>query len=193
MPPAADPDAVLDEMWREHAAAVVRYARRRVLPAEVDEVVAETFLVAWRRLDDVPAYALPWLLGVARGVSANVRRSARRHDALTDRLGADRAIAWDGVDDAFMSLGESLERALDALRPDDRELLTLLAWDGLSREQAATALGISRGTLAVRLHRVRRRVRNLLDEQDIEIGPRARRAPHTSTPTTPDLLRSDQS
>lgn len=76
----------LDALWREYAPAVVRYAQRRVLPAEVDEVVAETFLVAWRRLEAVPDYPLPWLLGVARGVSANVRRTARRRDALTDRL-----------------------------------------------------------------------------------------------------------
>lgn len=82
------PEQRLDELWSEHAPAVVRHARRRVLPAEVDEVVAETFVVAWRRLDDVPVVALPWLLGVARAVSANVRRTARRRDALTDRLAA---------------------------------------------------------------------------------------------------------
>lgn len=79
-------DARLDALWVEYAPAVVRYARRRVLDADVDEVVAETFLVAWRRIDDVPAYPLPWLLGVARGVSANSRRAARRRDALADRL-----------------------------------------------------------------------------------------------------------
>lgn len=148
----------LDALWRTHAPAVLRYARRRVLPAEVDEVVAETFVVAWRRLDDVPEVALPWLLGVARGVSANVRRTARRRDALTDRLAAQPA----QDDEVEPTLSERVEAALDGLRPDDRELLLLLAWDGLTREQAAQALGVTRGTLAVRLHRVRRRMQDLL-------------------------------
>ena len=156
---AGSPEEQLDELWLAYAHAVVRYARRRVLAAEVDEVVAETFVVAWRRLDDVPELALPWLLGVARGVSANVRRTARRRDALTDRLTAQVPSPDRDVD---LSLSTRVEAALDELRPDDRELLTLLAWDGLTREQAAEALDVSRGTLAVRLHRVRRRMRVLL-------------------------------
>ena len=151
-------ESQLDALWRTHAPAVLRYARRRMLPAEVDEVVAETFVVAWRRLDDVPEVALPWLLGVARGVSANVRRTARRLDALTDRLAAQPA----QDDEVEPTLSERVEAALDGLRPDDRELLLLLAWDGLTREQAAQALGVTRGTLAVRLHRVRRRMQGLL-------------------------------
>ncbi len=159
MSPEIEDEARLDALWRAHAPAVVRYARRRVLPAEVDEVVAETFLVAWRRLDEVPPVPLPWLLGVARGVSANVCRSARRRDALTTRLGRQPPV----LPPLTTDLPTPLELALQSLRPDDRELLTLLAWDGLSREEAATALGVSRGTFAVRLHRVRRRVRHLLD------------------------------
>lgn len=155
------PEQRLDALWRAYAPSVVRYARRRVLAAEVDEVVAETFVVAWRRLDDVPEFALPWLLGVARGVSANVRRTARRRDALTDRLVA-QVPSHDPQLDPNMSA--RVEAAVDELRPDDRELLTLLAWDGLTREQAAEALKVSRGTLAVRLHRVRRRMRILLAE-----------------------------
>ncbi|MEU4424647.1 sigma-70 family RNA polymerase sigma factor [Actinoplanes sp. NPDC024001] len=75
-----------NRLWREHAAAVLRYARRRVTEEQADEVVAETFVVAWRRQVEVPAAALPWLLGVARRVSANLRRSDRRRDALHERL-----------------------------------------------------------------------------------------------------------
>lgn len=164
------PEDRLDQLWRAYAPAVVRYARRRVLPAEVDEVVAETFVVAWRRLDDVPDMALPWLLGVARGVSANVLRAARRRSALTDRIIAE--VPLRPAHPAEASLSAKVEAALDALRPDDRELLTLLAWDGLTREQAAEALDVSRGTLAVRLYRVRRRMRAVLAE--------------TISPTSPD-------
>jgi RNA polymerase sigma-70 factor (ECF subfamily) len=165
------PEERLDELWRAYAPAVVRYARRRVLPGEVDEVVAETFVVAWRRLDDVPEHALPWLLGVARGVSANVRRTARRRDALTDRLiaqvpGEETAdLPGDG------GLSAQVVAALEALRPEDRELLTLLAWDGLTREEAARALDVSRATLAVRLHRVRRRMAALLADASVRSGP----------------------
>lgn len=162
----------LESLFRVHAPAVVRYARRRVLPAEVDEVVAETFVVAWRRIDDVPEPALAWLLGVARGVSANVTRSARRRDALADRLTAPGEDLDAELDSA---LSARVEAALDLLRPDDRDLLTLLAWDGLTNEQAAQALGIPRGTLAVRLHRARRRMRALLAQpaapDDAELAP----------------------
>ena len=165
------PEERLDELWRAYAPAVVRYARRRVLPAEVDEVVAETFVVAWRRLDDVPEHALPWLLGVARGVSANVRRTARRRDALTDRLIAQVPSAEAAELPTDGGLSAEVMTALEALRPEDRELLTLLAWDGLTREEAARALDVSRATLAVRLHRVRRRMAALLAEFPAPPGP----------------------
>jgi len=147
----------------------MRYARRRVLPAEVDEVVAETFVVAWRRIDDVPAYPLPWLLGVARGVSANVTRAARRRDALHDRLVATTSTpVTPGPENVDPDLSHELRLALQRLSDDDRELLTLMAWDGLSRKDAALALGCTRSTLAVRLHRARRR---MLAELHRERGP----------------------
>jgi RNA polymerase sigma-70 factor (ECF subfamily) len=151
-----------DDVWRRHAGAVVRYARRRVLDAEVDEVVAETFLVAWRRLDDVPAFALPWLLGVARGVSANVHRGSRRRDALHSRL-ADHHRTSATVTAPSSDRAERVLAALAELREPDRELLTLVAWDGLTHDQAAEALGCSRRTFAVRLHRARGRLRAELE------------------------------
>lgn len=158
----------VDVLWRAHGPAVARYARRRVSPADVDDVVAETFVVAWRRSGEVPDPPLPWLLGVARGVSANVHRAARRRDALRDRLttngatGADPANRGDpgaSSDDVTADVRAALAR----LREADRELLLLLAWDGLSHDDAARALGCSRGTLTVRLHRARRRLRAELD------------------------------
>lgn len=151
-----------EQLWTDHAPAVVRYARRHVLPDDVEDVVAETFVVAWRRLDEVPAFGLPWLLGVARGVSANARRARRRRDALTERIGAQP------VEDPAWPVGgpdDEVTAALHRLSDADRELLTLLAWDGLSHEEAAEALGCSRGALKVRLHRTRRRFAALLGER----------------------------
>jgi RNA polymerase sigma-70 factor (ECF subfamily) len=131
-----------------------------VPPAEVDDVVAETFVVAWRRIGSMPDPALPWLLGVARGVAANTTRSANRRNALHTRLASaepapDRAAALDGSD----AESGSVMAALDRLSAADRELLTLIAWDGLTPAAAAQALGCSRATLAVRLHRARARLR----------------------------------
>ncbi|MGY1839288.1 MULTISPECIES: RNA polymerase sigma factor [unclassified Modestobacter] len=154
-----------DRLWADHAAAVVRYARAHVLPDDVEDVVAETFVVAWRRLDEVPEFGLPWLLGVARGVSANARRTRRRHGALQERLLAlGEGRAHEPPEDAWPLLEDGATiAALHALSDADRELLTLLAWDGLSQEEAAEALGCSRGALKVRLHRARRRFAQLVD------------------------------
>lgn len=154
-----------NRLWQEHAAAVLAYARRRVVEAQADEVVAETFVVAWRRLAEIPEAARPWLFGVARRVSANLRRSERRWSALHDRLAGEHRGTVSGP-----PVPGPAGAALDRLPPDDRELLMLLAWDGLSRAEAAEALGCSRSTLAVRLHRARRRfeaaMKALAEEDD---------------------------
>jgi RNA polymerase sigma-70 factor (ECF subfamily) len=154
------PDQRFDELWQDHAPAVVRYARRHVLPDEVEGVVAETFVVAWRRLDEVPPYGLPWLLGVARNISANTRRSRRRQEALSERIASDLdEPVWPEVGD-----DDAVTAALHRLSDADRELLTLIAWEGLSHAEAAEALECSRGALKVRLHRARHRFAALLGQ-----------------------------
>jgi RNA polymerase sigma-70 factor (ECF subfamily) len=80
------------EFYRAHEAAVLAYARRRA-PAIAEDVVAETFLVCWRRLDDVPANALPWLYAVARNVLANERRKQARIAPAWEGLGFGAAAA----------------------------------------------------------------------------------------------------
>ena len=181
MAPVTEPsEARFDRLWADHASAVVRYARAHVLPDDVDDVVAETFVVAWRRLGEVPEFGLPWLLGVARGVSANARRARRRQGALHDRLltlGA--APEPEPPEDTWPLLEDSSTiAALHALPDPDRELLTLLAWDGLSQEEAAEALGCSRGALKVRLHRARRRFAQLADAAR-DISQERHAAPHS--------------
>src|SRR6478672_12798585 len=81
-----------EQLFRSEADAVRSYALRRADPADADDVVAETFLVAWRRFDEMPSDPRPWLLSVARNVLANRRRSDRRQVSLSDRLAADGGV-----------------------------------------------------------------------------------------------------
>ncbi|MGX6603349.1 RNA polymerase sigma factor [Micromonosporaceae bacterium Da 78-11] len=180
MAQSSPPEERFNRLWQEHAAAVLRYARRRVADEQADEVVAETFVVARRRLDEVPAAALPWLFAVARRVGANVRRSDRRWDALRDRIADEAprdgpAVGGDGPGDTGSGRAAQVLSALQRLPDDDRELLMLLAWDGLTRPEAAAALGCSRGALAVRLHRARHRLRAAMGHDGTAPTPAAGR------------------
>lgn len=152
-----------ERLWSEHSSAVLRYALRRVPSSSVDDVVAETFIVAWRRLADVPEPALPWLLGVARGVAANQMRSLNRQTALAIRLASQPASATQMTSPA---LTDGVTAALDTLSDDDRELLTLIAWDGLEPREAAQVLGCASATVRVRLHRARARLREALHNSE---------------------------
>jgi RNA polymerase sigma-70 factor (ECF subfamily) len=151
-----DRRARLEALFAEHAGAVRAYAVRRIDPAAADDTVSEVFLVAWRRLDDCPPDALPWLLACARRVLANQRRGVERRLALTERLRQTSATA--GIAVGRRPDDGALARALAGLGDRDREVLLLIAWDGLDPARAAAALECSRATLAVRLHRARRRL-----------------------------------
>ncbi len=159
--------ARLEALFRQHSSAVRAYALRRADPASADEAVSEVFVIAWRRLEDVPAEALPWLLACARRVLANQRRAGRRRVALDERLNGDRLGAVDhgGVEGAAIA-DDALLRALSTLSDDDRELLLLVAWDELEPARVAMVLGCSRRTLAVRLHRARRRLAAALERAE---------------------------
>jgi RNA polymerase sigma-70 factor (ECF subfamily) len=143
-------------------AQVAAYVRRRVPNEAVEDVVEETFLVAWRRFERVPSEPLPWLYGVARRVLANERRGGRRADALAERLAheAERAPAAD----ATPGLSADLEAALRALSEREREAVLLIAWEGLTPGQAAVAAGCSAAAFRVRLHRARRQLTLALGE-----------------------------
>jgi RNA polymerase sigma-70 factor (ECF subfamily) len=133
------------------------YALRRAAPEVAQDAVAETFVVAWRRLDEVPDPALPWLLGVARRTLANARRSQARADALAVRA-ADEWGAGVAPDPADAVTGAAaIRHALAELSDRDREVLLLIAWDALAPDAAARVLGCSKATFAVRLHRARQR------------------------------------
>lgn len=135
------------------------YARRRVEHGDVDDVVADVFTTAWRRLDDVPAgRELPWLYGVARRTVANRRRGSERRRRLATRLGAERPHATDEGGDRDVVVAGALAR----LRPDDREILRLAAWEQLTAADLAVVLGCTVNAANLRLSRARRRFRDAL-------------------------------
>jgi RNA polymerase sigma-70 factor (ECF subfamily) len=141
---------------------VARYAARRIPSDEIHDVVAETFLTAWRRMNDVPDDALPWLLGTARHHIANRRRSSRRRQALDRRL-VDGAVESPEYQPEISDVDERLVEAIKRLPTKEREALMLVAWDGLDPRRAARAVGCSSGAFRVRLHRARSRIKRELD------------------------------
>jgi RNA polymerase sigma-70 factor (ECF subfamily) len=135
---------------------------RRTDAASAEDVVGEVFLVAWRRLDAIGEDELAWLLGTARRVLANTRRSGRRQLALRARIAADPAAA-DRVHEAGPPQQDwPLLQALAALGERDREAILLVAWEELDAERAARVLGLRRRTFEARLYRARRRLAALL-------------------------------
>jgi RNA polymerase sigma-70 factor (ECF subfamily) len=149
-------------LYAEHAPAVKAYVLRRASARSADDVVAEVFVVCWRRLDELPAEPLPWLLGVARRVLSSWRRSEQRRARLSERLIETSQPAGEPIGE----LGDRLlARALAQLSDSDRELLLLIAWDGLTPAQAAAALEIRPATARVRLLRARRRLAAALGRQ----------------------------
>ena len=162
-----EPRAQFERLYREYADRVHAYALRRTTPGAADDVVAEVFLVVWRRLRLVPDEPLPWLLGVARRVLANRRRAESRAAALHERLADGPAPVQAAV--VSPELDDRVRRALAGLSERDRELLLLIAWEGLRVNEAAQALGVRAGTMAVRLHRARQRLARALAEEDVDI------------------------
>jgi RNA polymerase sigma-70 factor (ECF subfamily) len=145
-------------LYEEHYTAVERYVRRRIDDAIVRDVVAEVFLVAWRRLRELPSDPLPWLYGTARHVLANELRGAHRHTRLVVRVaGHVDAEIRDHADEVAGRV--SVAAALDRLSETDAESLRLVAWEGLSMRDAARAAGCSLPAFAMRLHRARARLR----------------------------------
>ena len=167
-PPPARVDDLFEAAYRTSGTAVLGYALRRSASREdALDVVAETFAVAWRRRTDLPAdvqEVRPWLFGIARNCLANAARSSHRAGRLGERLAHSLA---DAVPDPATlheqrADGHRVRRALRQLSDADRELVTLIAWEGLTPAQAATVLGLSAGTARVRLHRARSRLRAAL-------------------------------
>ncbi len=155
MPPQLGP-VDFARLVEAHERAVLAYALRRTTSrADAEDAAAETWAIAWRRRDALPADPLPWLFATARRVLANQHRGGRRRLALVERISSlvQRA-------PSEMIVGEPqgpVALALARLRPDDAELLRLVAWEGLEHARIAATLGISTNAVAIRLHRARTR------------------------------------
>ncbi|WP_155372578.1 RNA polymerase sigma factor [Catellatospora vulcania] len=158
-----EPSRRFTAIYQRHHRQVYAYAVSRAGRTLADDVVADTFLVAWRRLEAVPEGALPWLLGVAR----NVIRERFRDDVRQASLAAELR-AWVVEADADVAEGvadrAAMLAALAGLGDDDREALTLTAWQGLSAKDAARVVGCSTATFFVRLHRARRRLEQAMSD-----------------------------
>lgn len=142
-----------EEIYEAHRADVEAYVRRRMPADVVEDVVADVFLVCLRRIDDVPPQPLPWLYGTARRTIANERRRSTR------RAPGDAAVARDPE-----PAGDSeLAAAFAQLGENDREILRLVAWEGLSIGEAAAVLGCSRVATRVSLHRAKTRLASRLE------------------------------
>jgi RNA polymerase sigma factor (sigma-70 family) len=152
-----------DALFDAHYAEVLAFALRRTASrAEAEDIAAETFAVACRRGASVPDPAIPWLYGVANGLLRNQQRSGRRRLRLIGKLGGERQVL--GRDPAeSVSERDAARIAFSRLSASQREVLQLVAWEGLDADEAAGVLGCSRGAFRVKLHRARRELAKQLD------------------------------
>ena len=145
------------------------YLRRRLYPlaaADLDDLVEEVLLIAWRRFDDIPSDAqIPWLIGVARNVLRNAVRKQRRISTLESRL---RPAPPDAAAEDYVIADQSVREALGSLSDDDREILLLHFWDGRTSVEIGVIFGITTNAAAVRLSRAQERFRRNFDVVAVE-------------------------
>lgn len=148
-------------LFDDHYGAVVGYVRRRVPTGDCDDVVAEIFMVAWRRLDAIPESPDDrlWLFGVARRTVAASNRATSRRDRLNQRVLSDGEVGAADRDDPVV---DRVRVAFSRLRREDREVLELFYWEELSHAQIARVVRCSEAAVAQRLSRARRRLRDRL-------------------------------
>ena len=150
-----------EALARDVAPAVLRYAVRRTDPTTAEDVLAETLLVLWRRLDDVPdGGELPWCYTVARNHLANADRSVRRQRRLVSRIARLEHPSQSSTPELP---DPELHAALARLTPQEQELLRLSVWEDLAPAQIAEVLAITPNAVSIRLHRARHRLAELLE------------------------------
>ncbi|MDO9455517.1 RNA polymerase sigma factor [Nocardioides sp.] len=163
------------ERFEDVAAQVVepvrRFLARRTDHATADDVLADTLLVCWRRVDEVPDEPLPWVYGVARNCLANAERGARRQQRVAGRIAAvdppPPSAPGPGEDGPDV---QAVTDALDALPAKDAELLRLWAWEQLAPAEIAVVLDITANAASIRLHRAREKLREELRKNGVGAG-----------------------
>lgn len=151
--------------YEAHARALLGYAlRRTATPSDAADVVAETMLTAWRRLDVVPDEpdTVLWLYGVARNVIANGDRTRRRQRRLAEKLRSQLDDVLEAPTVADPGLAAQVTAAMRALTPDEHEVLTLTAAEQLSPAEIAVVLDMKQNTVRTHLHRARNKLRSAL-------------------------------
>lgn len=169
-----------DQIFADHYESVSRYCHRRLPPDEANDASAEVFVVAWRKIDQVPSgdETLPWLYGVARNEVSRARRSIRRRGALRTKLGG-QAIHHDPSPEVLVVRNaekEQLVAALGRLKPSDQEVLRLRAYEHLTLAEVAIVLGCSVPAAKQRSARAIKRLRRAADlpgPQEAASGSRA--------------------
>jgi RNA polymerase sigma-70 factor, ECF subfamily len=158
-------------LYQAHYRKVAAYARRRLNQQDADDAVAETFLVAWRRLEDIPEgdLTLPWLYVVARRVVSQDGRSRRRRDRLLARVARFRPpVNLEFSETDHFDEQQAVHVALKKLRPEDQELLRLAEWEELAPAQLARVYACSTNAITIRLHRARKRFAEALRSVEAE-------------------------
>jgi len=149
-------DEDFEAVYRQHYALVVRYAARRLRHGEdPQDLAGEVFATAWRQRDRMPAQSLPWLYRIAANALLNTHRSTRRHLRLLSRAASEEPLR-----EVSVQLEDDIDwvhTVLAQLKPADREVLRLHAWEELNLDDLAVALDCSRSAAAMRLHRARSR------------------------------------
>ena len=155
-----------ERLYREHARAIHAYCLRRTSPEDAKDATADVFVVAWRRYDEVPPGddALPWLYGVARNVLRDRSRSRRRHARLVTKVASTTGGSVEGPERQVVrwSEHEAVLAAIERLPGKDREVLRLVEWEGLSRDQVAEMMFVSRSAIDKRIARAHRKIARIL-------------------------------
>ncbi len=148
-----------DRIFDRHHDAVQRYCLRRLPWHEVNDVVAEVFLVAWRRIDEAPeSRELPWLYGIAKNVIRNAHRARHRQERLRTKVSAQGGLTSEPSAEVHVVRNVEEQTVLDALatlRHADQELLRLKCWEQLSNGEIAAVLGVSTHAVDMRINRAR--------------------------------------
>ena len=157
--------ADFEDLFRRTRIDLLRYLTRRARsPEEAADLLAETYLVAWRRLEAIPAgdEARLWLFGVARNLLKKGASRSRTAELLVDRLAVELRAAQQVGEAATEDRTHVVRSALAQLGEVDREILMLTAWEGLAPGQIAGVVGMSANRVRVRLHRARARLKREL-------------------------------